>query len=657
MSAFLRRIVAFLFFVLLTCVFMVHFFPVWSEVIPGGLEDTRLFLWDAWWFHRALYVLHTNPFHTDLLFHPFGCSLVANDAPLWYQLVTYAAMRAGANLNAAANDWMLISWVLAGFCTYLLAEEVTGQEGPSLVAGLYVMTNSYILARAIQNWGYVDLFGIPLFLWALLRAKRTGHALDFALAGLALAWTAACQYYYLVYSGLILLAWLAVPLWPWRYRLERHPQTPALQKICFSIAVPAGLIVAWILFFHPQNLVVGGRVIGLESVTNPAMVMWIALMIGYASRWKLAASSRKTSPLPPHLIALFGTAFVGLSPLLWSTLKLTLHGDYPRQSILWRTHPTGASLVSFFLPNPIHALWGQAISQWLYRLDIQPQEQAASLGWVCLAVIVAGFWRTKSATPRRWLALAIGSTILSLGIYLNILQWNLWLPLPFYLLRLVPIVGNTRVPERWMAVGSVAWGMVLALAIMHLAKAKGWRLNRLCVLVGIGVLLENWPGIPLGQPPQDSPVYTTLRQLPRGGVLELPFCLRDSAITAGVGLPVGWNIPWDDLGVQILHQQPILGGCIGRIPRRLINSFKADPFFHDLIALEEGNAEGLLSKSPSADALSAARDFSVSYVLLRRNAIRPEALAFVQSSMPMTLIQKDGEIELYRVGGNIRKLS
>jgi hypothetical protein len=324
--------------------------------------------------------------------------------------------------------------------------------------------------------------------------------------------------------------------------------------------------------------------------------------------------------------------------LLWSTLQLTLRGNYPRQSILWRTHPDGASLVSFFLPSPIHVWWGPAISQWLSRLNIQPQEQAASLGWVCLAVIAVSLYGLRQKisdaeeiTLRRWLALAVGATVLSLGIYLNILQWNLWLPLPFYLLRLIPIVGNARVPERWMAVGSVAWGVVL-------------------VFVGLGILLENWPGIPLGRPPEDSPVYATLRRLPRGGVLELPLCLRDSAITAGAGLPTGWNIPWDDLGIQLYHQQPILGGCIGRIPRRLINRFKADPFFHDLIALEEGGT-GVADRDSAVQALRAARDFEVSYVLVRRDAIRPEALAFVQDSMPMTLIQKDKMIELYGVRG------
>src|SRR6185295_4970908 len=90
---------------------------------------------------------------------------------------------------------------------------------------------------------------------------------------------------------------------------------------------------------------------------------------------------------------------------------------------------------------------------------------------------------------RRWLFLAISSTILAMGTYLHLAQWNTWMPLPFYVWRLIPILGNVRVPERWMAVGAIAWGVALALALVRLSDRKGWRLGRLCTLAAVAILL------------------------------------------------------------------------------------------------------------------------------------------------------------------------
>jgi len=40
---------------------------------------------------HALHTLHASPFSTQLLFYPFGTSLVAHEFPMWTNLVTYAA--------------------------------------------------------------------------------------------------------------------------------------------------------------------------------------------------------------------------------------------------------------------------------------------------------------------------------------------------------------------------------------------------------------------------------------------------------------------------------------------------------------------------------------------------------------------------------------
>src|SRR5882672_4580039 len=119
------------FYAVMALAFLFRLLPVWSAAIPGGQQDTRFLLWNDWWFHRAIDVLHTNPFHTSLLFHPFGTSLVLTDSPLWNSLVTYTAQHLGSGLIASANLSFLLTWILAGFASYLLVWEITQRRGPA----------------------------------------------------------------------------------------------------------------------------------------------------------------------------------------------------------------------------------------------------------------------------------------------------------------------------------------------------------------------------------------------------------------------------------------------------------------------------------------------------------------------------------------------
>src|SRR5439155_2724798 len=111
--------------------------------------------------------------------------------------------------------------------------------------------------------------------------------------------------------------------------------------------------------------------------------------------------------------------------------------------IFWKTHLPGANLFSLFMPNAMHAAWGPQITQWFYARGMNPQEEAASLGWVCLGVVLLSrCWQGAdvSAAARsapRWLFLSISATTLAMGTYLHLAQWNTWMPLPFYVWRLV----------------------------------------------------------------------------------------------------------------------------------------------------------------------------------------------------------------------------
>jgi len=650
----MRPLAAFSIFATLSLIFLSSMLPDWARFIPGGQQDTRLFLWNLWWFPEAL-SKGLNPFHTPMLFHPFGVSLLSHDYPLWNSVLGYLMQRLGADIVLSANLTFWLTWTMNGFATYLLAAELlrkrTQAFWPAILAGVFVMTHSYTLARMMQNWGQFNLFGLPLFLYALVRLRRTRNLPDAVLTGAALAFNAACHYYFLIYAVSIWLGWLIYKTSPVGLTISISTEKSGWgRKVGFVLAVLGATTAAWITLAHPGAVHIFGQRISLTTPVNALLVMWVGLAVvavSYAGpQWVSRKVAWTRADWIEQGIVLASAAFF-LLPLIMATVQTILSGDYPKQSILWKTHLRGSDLFGLFMPNPLNAWWGPAVTRWFESRAMHPQDQAAMIGWTVLGVVIAAqFWKTR-AKERPWLYLAAGSTVMAMGTYLHIGNVNTWLPLPFYVWRLLPVLGNVRVPERWMAVGAVAWAVVLALGVAILcARYPRWRRMILAGAFAF-LLIENWPGVPGVPPVRNEPVYETMRALPSGGVLALPFYAGDSSIGTGDALPSRFIFPWDHLGAQIYHQQPIAGGYIGRIPRRLIRHYQQDPLIGRILALEEKKTP--LPPLSREEACQAAEALKLDYVLVFQPAIAPEAWKFVQYALPLIHLQSVNDLSLFEI--------
>jgi len=635
----MRILTVILFFLALAAAFLSPLNGLWSTHIPGGLQDTRLFLWNAWWWREAL-ATGISPYHTSLLFHPFGVSLLTHDMPLWNALVTTAL----ANLSwiTAINIGFVLTWALAGIFTYALAKQVTGSRAAAVVAGIYVMSSSYLSARAMQNWGQFNLFGIPLFLWLLIRARATGRG--WWLAGLALAWTAACHLYFLIYSGLILLAVMLADLSPIGIRAERGAAPAGVRRALLVLACISGVIGLFI-GIKPGVWMVGGMKLSMQTPTNVLLVFWLSVAAYVGCVWRLRLVKRAVTQTGRSYALLIGVAAVALLPLIVPSVRMSVAGDYPRQTILWKTHPKGANLLAPFFPNSQHVWWGDRVSRWYTDRQLNQQEQASSLGWVFLAVIfLAGGWTWRN----RWLLLGGGATVLALGTHLYIAQWNTWLPLPFYVLRLLPLVGNVRIPERWMAVAMTALAVVLAQMLIKLCRERGWNLRAVCAVVGALILLENWPGVPAVAVPLPDAAEVRLKEVSSRGVLPVPLYIGDSSKGAGNSIPIaGFAFPIDDLLIQTTHRKPMTGGYIGRISRQLITTYKESPLIGGLIEAEE-TLKPVLPLSHEV-ACAEAHRLQIDHLLVTDAAVPPAAWQFLQNSLPLERLEQGDMRELYAV--------
>jgi hypothetical protein len=507
----------------------------------------------------------------------------------------------------------------------------------------------------MQNWGQFNAWSIALFLWCLVRARRTGKNEHFILAGAALAWNAACHYYFLIYSALIWLAVAVVDLSPYSIRLTIQSPPRQLARVLLVLCLITGLI-GFGIRLHPMTVHLAGFMVSMQSSDNAFFLMWLLLMAWGATFLRVHVNDNDGSRLTTrrdddeewrHHLILAMTAALLLSPLIWGAVRLALEGGYPKQSILWKTHLQGANLLALFGPNPLQALWGPAVSRWYAVRGMNPQEQAAAIGWTCLAVVLMSqVWKT-GRRARPWLTLACAASVLALGTHLHIMQHNLWCPLPFFWLRLLPVVGNVRVPERWMAVGAIAWSVVLAMAVVQIIrrrKGSAWKIGSVVTAL---VLFENYPGLPVRPTPAVSPVYERLRELPPGAVLPVPLYIGDSSIGAGNALNGAYIFPWDHLWAQVNHQKPMLGGFVGRISRRLIDNYKADPFIRTLLDLEENKpVDG--TPRPAAGA-RAVETFRFRYVLVYPSSTEESVLKYVLGSLALELVDETETVRLYRV--------
>jgi hypothetical protein len=135
-----------------------------NAMVDGS--DGAVFSWLWWEMPRA--VAHgSNPYGTNLLFHPSGADLsLTTSAPL-VGLVTWPVQIAFGP-TAQVNLVQLGSMFLAGWATYLLAEAVCRNRGAAFVAGVAF---AMLPARFVHVDGHLNLvetgvlpFGLLVFL-------------------------------------------------------------------------------------------------------------------------------------------------------------------------------------------------------------------------------------------------------------------------------------------------------------------------------------------------------------------------------------------------------------------------------------------------------------------------------------------------------------
>ncbi len=626
-----------------------------SSHLPGEAGDNIAFLWNFWWMREVLaspdasvfHAVFHSFFHTDRLFAPFGIDLT---------LHTHTALSAflGATVLSplsaleAQNVVLLASLMLNGFAAYLLAFDRTRDRAGALVGGVVFAGSSHVSVHLLGHFNLVAAWGLPLFAMYLLRAieRPPAHAVWSSIAGgLVLSAVAYTDYYYVVYCAALALVLAIWHLQPIALRTQPTPLSPRTRTTLWILLSIVVLSVGTILATGGFLLRLGFIDISARRATNSITLGWIVLAVGSWLRFRPTVTRRHIdravlAGLAGRMAPLALVGLAGMAPLLLNGVGLWLGGDYSSPRPSWRSGPGGIDLATLVLGNPLHPIWGSWTRAAYGGLGIDRIEGVGWLGVVSVGLTLLGarsFRRDQEV--RRWLTIATVFFVWALGPWLRIGGFNSGLPLPQILFAYIPILSNARMPGRAIVVVFLALGVLAATTIARLEIERRWRV----VFAAVALMFMDLVPAPFPLTRIDSPpLYEALRDAGApGAVCELPLGVRDGLSQLGA---------FDDrvLVHQMVHGRSIVGGSASRVPASIIGRYQETPVIRSLLALSGGGAvDPLDSALTQQDAAAALRALGIGYFVVNRAASPGALTRYLDTALPIALLKKDGELELY----------
>ncbi len=186
----------FLLALLVTYPAILHF----TTQVPGDLiADRDQNLWNLWWLRQAV-TLPTNPFHTGLLYYPYGVDLYYHTLGLPLGLMALGPQLLFGQA-AAYNTVLLAGFTLSGYGAFRLGLLVVGKHVPlaAFLGGVVFAFTPYTLDALKGQPEVLSLQWIPLYAEAWIRLWRTHSVRWAAWAGLLLALAALSSLYYAAY--------------------------------------------------------------------------------------------------------------------------------------------------------------------------------------------------------------------------------------------------------------------------------------------------------------------------------------------------------------------------------------------------------------------------------------------------------------------------
>lgn len=166
----------------------------------GVKGDGSVFLWNLWAFSQAL--SSGQPLtSTDLIYYPQRPSLLHHTMN-WLACVVAVPLLRVFNLTTTYNLLFLAALVACAYSMYWTVCALTGDRPASAAAALAFGFSPYFLVHGLGHLNLVSAQFLPISCLLLLAALASGRVSLAVGAGVSLALSGLCEWYYLVFGVL-----------------------------------------------------------------------------------------------------------------------------------------------------------------------------------------------------------------------------------------------------------------------------------------------------------------------------------------------------------------------------------------------------------------------------------------------------------------------
>lgn len=546
---------------------LVMTYPVVARLgthLIGDGDDMWVHYWNNWWVKRVLQG-GGDLYHTNLLFHPTGVSLVHQNFA-WVNIALWLGLEPLVGGIAAYNLVHLLHIPLCGLSMFLLVRRLTKSEAIAFVGGLiYAFLPFRMLDTNHPNM--ISTEGLPLLMLVLLRLFEDGSPLREGVVG--------------------------------------------------------GVVVALIGYMRWQLLIL-------------AAFMTVCYLL-YVFLWE---HERWTWPILIGLALMVAVAGVLMAPGLYPYLREAAREGVAGELYELTPEPGKQDFLSYVVPQRQHLLspmYDKVFGR--YARAAARRVYSAFLGHIVVGlVIIAVIGRRHRSKIRFWLGLALLCFILALGPYLRfnrILYENI--PLPYQLIGWLPPIRMLGISLRFNALLGVplaVLGASGAQVLWEWIKRRRWgfpldRPQVFAALLGLLILVD-YLSVPTATVSADVPDFYYL-------------LAKEPADFAVAGLPGKRHHTERYMFYQIVHNRPILGGHVSRLPPEALDFASSIPLIADMyreVAIDTGLPD--ISRQ-----LSMLAEAGFKYLIIHKELATEQQLDAWQSYLAIQPRYEDQELAAY----------
>jgi len=300
----------------------------------GWSFDTfAVILWSQWWVKHALVDLHTNPFHTDLLYFPQGSNLYLHTLGTLNGVISIPFQVVSNNLLLSWNIVALTSFVLSGMGMYALSYQLTRNHTAALVSGYIFAFAPFVFVHITSHGHLSTTWPIPLFVLSLIRLQDTGRLREAIAAAISWALLTYNNLEYAVDAALFLA--LFVTYWSFVYLREKEwVRLPALWRGSVFVGVVWLAVSAPLLIGALRDIYGGGFTIpGNDEYWSADLVSFVTASPLWGPGMDIIADPAGVKHVP--IGAMENTVYLGITPLLLAGLAILFGRRRPQRVLFW----------------------------------------------------------------------------------------------------------------------------------------------------------------------------------------------------------------------------------------------------------------------------------------------------------------------------------